>query len=193
LTKWKMLGFAHTKDLKFSQITNTLVTQKELMVMPNAPRFFRENDKISFTTKISNLSDKDLNGKVELKNANINYAGNAAAQIAYEHIVQVTLHPRHFVLVGANAIQIGAVRSREQIAGLKEVNVSVDVTRQNDLAGAIDLFPERRRVLLAHRDAFDLVAVDYHRRIRQHLAVGGIDHGRANERNPLRAKRRGKE
>ncbi len=67
LTKWKMLGFAHTKDLKFSQITNTLVTQKELMVMPNAPRFFRENDRITFTTKISNLSDKDLIGKVDLK------------------------------------------------------------------------------------------------------------------------------
>ena len=66
LTKWKMMGFAHTKDLKFGQIQKTLVTQKELMVVPNAPRFFRENDKMEFTSKITNLSDKDLSGSVQL-------------------------------------------------------------------------------------------------------------------------------
>jgi uncharacterized protein YfaS (alpha-2-macroglobulin family) len=37
-----MMGFAHTKDLKFGQIQKELQTQKELMVVPNAPRFFRE-------------------------------------------------------------------------------------------------------------------------------------------------------
>ncbi len=83
----------------------------------------------------------------------------------------------------ANAIQIGAVRSREQIARLKEMNVSVDVTRQNELAGAIDLFPERRRVLLADRNAFDLVAVNYHCRVRQYFAVSRVDHRSADEGN----------
>jgi len=66
LTKWKMMGLAHTKDLKIGQITNTLVTQKELMVVPNAPRFFRENDRIEFTSKVTNLSDKDLAGDAQL-------------------------------------------------------------------------------------------------------------------------------
>lgn len=67
LTKWKIMGFAHTKDLKYGQFQKELVTQKELMVQPNAPRFFRENDKITFIAKISNVSDKDLSGMVELK------------------------------------------------------------------------------------------------------------------------------
>lgn len=67
LTKWKMMGLAHTKDLKYGQITKELVTQKELMVVPNAPRFFRENDKMEFTAKITNLSDKDLSGSSELQ------------------------------------------------------------------------------------------------------------------------------
>ncbi|OFY17938.1 MAG: hypothetical protein A2W98_02310 [Bacteroidetes bacterium GWF2_33_38] len=58
LTKWKMMGLAHTKDLMSGYIENELVTQKELMVMPNAPRFFRENDKIVFPAKISNVADK---------------------------------------------------------------------------------------------------------------------------------------
>ncbi len=67
LTKWKMLGLATTKDLKIGQITKTLITQKELMLMPNAPRFFRENDKITFPVKISNVSNKNLNGTVRLE------------------------------------------------------------------------------------------------------------------------------
>ena len=66
LTKWKMMGFAHTKDLKFGTIEKELVTQKDLMVIPNAPRFFRENDKMEFSTKISNLSDHDLTGTAQI-------------------------------------------------------------------------------------------------------------------------------
>ncbi len=66
LTKWNFLGLAHTKDLRYQYFTKSIVTQKELMVTPNAPRFLREGDKIEFTTKISNLSDKDLSGKADL-------------------------------------------------------------------------------------------------------------------------------
>lgn len=67
LTKWKMLGFAHTKDLKIGFTTNELVTQKELMVVPNPPRYFRESDKITFSAKITNLSEKDLTGSAQLE------------------------------------------------------------------------------------------------------------------------------
>jgi uncharacterized protein YfaS (alpha-2-macroglobulin family) len=66
LTKWNFLGLAHTKDLHYQYFTKSVVTQKELMVTPNAPRFLREGDKFEFTTKISNLSDRDLSGKAEL-------------------------------------------------------------------------------------------------------------------------------
>ena len=67
LTRWKMLGFAHTKDLKSGLITNHLVTQKDLMVVPNQPRFFRENDKMIFAAKVSSLVDNDLNGQAQLE------------------------------------------------------------------------------------------------------------------------------
>lgn len=66
LTEWKMIGLAHTPDLKTGHITNTLKTQKELMVIPNAPRFFRENDKMKFSAKVSNISEEKLSGKVTL-------------------------------------------------------------------------------------------------------------------------------
>jgi len=67
LTKWKMQGLAYTKDLKIGEITKELVTQKDLMLVPNAPRFFREGDNMSFNVKISNISENDLNGIVRLQ------------------------------------------------------------------------------------------------------------------------------
>lgn len=67
LTRWKMKGFAHTQDLKYGFVENELVTQKDLMVLPNPPRFFRENDVIEFPVKISNISDEKLNGKAKLE------------------------------------------------------------------------------------------------------------------------------
>jgi uncharacterized protein YfaS (alpha-2-macroglobulin family) len=67
LTKWKVMGLAHTKDLKIGQFQKEVITQKDLMVQPNAPRFFREGDKMTFISKIANLSDKELSGSAELK------------------------------------------------------------------------------------------------------------------------------
>ncbi len=67
LTKWKVMGLAHTKDLKSGTFQKEVVTQKDLMVQPNVPRFFREGDKMTFISKIANLSDKELSGNAELK------------------------------------------------------------------------------------------------------------------------------
>lgn len=66
LTRWKFLGLATTEDLKVGTITEEVVTQKELMVMPNAPRFFREGDEIVFSSKITNLSEGDQKGEAQL-------------------------------------------------------------------------------------------------------------------------------
>ncbi len=67
LTKWKFQALAHTKDLKIGTTQKELVTQKELMVVPNAPRFFREGDQMSFSSKVVNLSEKAINGSVKLE------------------------------------------------------------------------------------------------------------------------------
>ena len=67
LTRWNFMGLAHTKDLKVGQITKNIITQKELMVMPNLPRFFRENDKISVSTKINNVSEVVISGNARIE------------------------------------------------------------------------------------------------------------------------------
>jgi len=66
LTRWKLQLIAHTKNLKSATKTLQTVTQKELMVMPNAPRFLREGDQITISSKIANLSDKALSGSAIL-------------------------------------------------------------------------------------------------------------------------------
>lgn len=66
LTRYKMMGFAHTKDLKTAAITNELVTQKQLAIAINAPRFFREGDTILLSAKLNNLADKKLIGNASL-------------------------------------------------------------------------------------------------------------------------------
>ena len=67
LTSWKMMGFAHTKDLKYGFVGNELKTQKDLMLLPNEPRFLRQNDLITFPVKISNLSKNQMNGTARLE------------------------------------------------------------------------------------------------------------------------------
>jgi uncharacterized protein YfaS (alpha-2-macroglobulin family) len=66
LTRYKMMGFAHTKDLKTALITKELVTQKQLSISANAPRFFREGDTILFSAKLNNLSGKEISGNAIL-------------------------------------------------------------------------------------------------------------------------------
>ncbi len=66
LTKWKLQLLAHTKTLESAVTKLETVTQKELMVIPNAPRFLREGDQITISTKIANLTDNELSGMAQL-------------------------------------------------------------------------------------------------------------------------------
>lgn len=67
LTQWKLMTLAHTKDLKSGYAEKTLVTQKPLMIQPNAPRFMREGDKMEFSAKVVNLGESDITGSAILE------------------------------------------------------------------------------------------------------------------------------
>ena len=68
ITRWKMLGIAHTKDMCLGTTENHLVTKKDFSVEPNLPRFLRCGDKISIPAKISNLlTDAQISGKVKIE------------------------------------------------------------------------------------------------------------------------------
>jgi hypothetical protein len=66
LTTWKWMLLAHTKELAFAYDTKKMITQKELMVQPNMPRFIREGDKMELSTRVVNMSANTISGKATL-------------------------------------------------------------------------------------------------------------------------------
>ncbi|MBL7775221.1 MAG: alpha-2-macroglobulin, partial [Saprospiraceae bacterium] len=66
LTRWKFLAFAHTADLQRALSEKSVVTQKELMILTNPPRFLREGDELEFAAKVSNLSQQTISGSATL-------------------------------------------------------------------------------------------------------------------------------
>lgn len=65
LTTWKLMAQAHTKDLSIGYAERSVITQKDLMVIPNAPRFLREGDQMEFSAKVVNMTDHNISGNVE--------------------------------------------------------------------------------------------------------------------------------
>lgn len=67
LTEWKLMLLAHDKDLKIGELVKNIKARKELMLLPNVPRFVRQGDELSFSTKVVNLSEKNIDVNVEVE------------------------------------------------------------------------------------------------------------------------------
>ncbi|AOW08229.1 alpha-2-macroglobulin family protein [Flavobacterium gilvum] len=62
LTAWKLRLLAHNKNAVSGYLEKSVITQKDLMVTPNFPRFFREKDSIVITTKVANVTNEAKTG-----------------------------------------------------------------------------------------------------------------------------------
>lgn len=67
LTRWIFMGMAHTTGLRNAMFSKEVVTQKNLMVTPNLPRFFRDGDQMILQSKISNLTSNPIQGEARLE------------------------------------------------------------------------------------------------------------------------------
>ncbi|ALW84120.1 hypothetical protein AUC43_02805 [Hymenobacter sedentarius] len=66
VTRWQLLALAHDRNLHSGQLARQLVTQKQVQITPNAPRFFRQGDTFTFPAKFSNLTDHATSGTAQL-------------------------------------------------------------------------------------------------------------------------------
>ncbi len=66
LTRWRLMGLAHTKDLKSGTFDEFFESNREVMVTPNPPRFLRQGDMMKFRAKVVNISDKELEAATTL-------------------------------------------------------------------------------------------------------------------------------
>ncbi|GMT44220.1 MAG: hypothetical protein IEMM0006_0052 [bacterium] len=67
LTRWKFMVLAYTKEMKTGSFVRKFTARKALMVIPNLPRFVRQGDRLTFTARLSNLSEKTLPVKVNIE------------------------------------------------------------------------------------------------------------------------------
>lgn len=67
VTTWKFMGLAHDKEMRNGLLVDEAVAQKTVMVQPNMPRFLREGDKATIVAKLSNTSDKKVNGEARMQ------------------------------------------------------------------------------------------------------------------------------
>lgn len=66
LTKWRLRLFGHNKKAETGYFQTDILSQKDIMVMPNMPRFVREKDVINLTTKIVNMTSEFKTGNAVL-------------------------------------------------------------------------------------------------------------------------------
>ena len=66
LTTWRFMGLANTRDMLCSVIEGEAVAQKQVMIMPNVPRFLREGDEGQIQARIISTTDADIQGRATL-------------------------------------------------------------------------------------------------------------------------------
>lgn len=67
LTEWKIMMLAHTNDLKVGTLERKIKSRKELMVIPNVPRFVRQGDTLMFTAKVINFTEKEIVAETDIE------------------------------------------------------------------------------------------------------------------------------
>lgn len=67
LTEWKVMMLAYTNDLKTGILEQKIKSQKELMIIPNVPRFVRQGDTLIFSAKVVNFTENEILAKSSIE------------------------------------------------------------------------------------------------------------------------------
>ena len=67
LTTWRFMGVAHTKDMSVGSITGEAVAKKDVMILPNVPRFVRTGDKAQINARVFNTTAAPLSGTARME------------------------------------------------------------------------------------------------------------------------------
>jgi len=67
LTEWKIMMLAYTNDLKVGTFESKIKSQKELMIIPNVPKFVRQGDTLVFSAKVINFSSNEIDANTHIE------------------------------------------------------------------------------------------------------------------------------
>lgn len=107
LTRWNVKMLAHTKDLYFGMLDTTAVTQKDLMVQMNLPRFVRKSDTLMLSCNVVNLTDKSLTTQVNFEL--INPANELSIPLKTPSVQSITLAPNETKAVNWTITEFSAL------------------------------------------------------------------------------------
>ncbi|WP_445710169.1 alpha-2-macroglobulin family protein [Flavobacterium sp.] len=62
LTRWKLRLLGHNKDFETGYFQSNIISQKDIMIMPNLPRFVREKDTLTIAAKVVNMTNETKTG-----------------------------------------------------------------------------------------------------------------------------------
>ncbi len=100
LTRWKLMTYSHTKELQQVYSEKEVVTQKDLMIIANPPRFLRQGDEMEISAKVSNLSKDKLEGNATLGLSNALDLSNVEASFGLSKNTRIA---RYSALPGQSA------------------------------------------------------------------------------------------
>ena len=119
--------------------------------------------------------------------SDVENARDPGPKVARKGVIQMGTNPFRFLFVGADAVEIEAVRPSVEVAGLEEVDVGVDVTRQDELSFRVDhrvAFLRNLGAVLDDRG--DSVAPDDDGGVRNYLSRAGINGGAVGDNGDAR-------
>jgi hypothetical protein len=67
LTQWKLRLYAHNKKAETGYFESSVISQKDVMIQTNMPRFVREKDEIKISAKVVNMTLESKSGIVMLQ------------------------------------------------------------------------------------------------------------------------------
>ena len=88
VTTWKFMGLAHDKSMNSGMITAEAVAKKNLMIMPNVPRFVRMGDNATIAARVINTTDKK-----QIAKAYMTIIDPETEKVLLENHVPVTIEP----------------------------------------------------------------------------------------------------
>jgi uncharacterized protein YfaS (alpha-2-macroglobulin family) len=105
LTRWNLMAFAHTKDMRTGNLQASTITFRTIMIQPNLPRFLYQGDTISLSTTVYNTGnlaistgkaritvlDADSRTIIYTQNKDFSCAAQGSAAISWTYIVSDTL------------------------------------------------------------------------------------------------------
>lgn len=145
LTKWKLSLFAHSKKLEIGSLHKFTVTQKDINVIPNLPRFLREGDTIVFNARINNLTETSLNGNSMLQLFN----GITMEPLNSNMIMSDSIH-RFNVLSKGSTSQAWKIKVPQGLEALQYKIVAKSGSHTDGESGIIPVFSNRKLITEAH-------------------------------------------